>query len=262
MRHRSDEIFEIRCERLDYDMRTRIGWRSHRYGLSQTVDLRETWTRELSPEPLLEYIERLVGNTLRNFHELRVQDGQAMAEALMPHFEREIFLFMERMEQQYARPRRYQDYGRNVRFNREDLLYGWDMAFDRPAEDPKAKQKARELLIRNLDAGQEKSFKKDGEFRVTAKDGKAYTIKTARSFNVVGPDGTKYCGQLRDTPIEDQMLAQKLLLEHEPEKFFKNANVSPASGGITATEIQMRAMNEMMQFRPGAIIPTNSNWGI
>ena len=37
------------------------------------------------------------------------------------------------------------------------------------------------------------------------------------------------------------MLAQKLLLEHEPEKFFKNANVSPGPGSnTTAAEIQAR----------------------
>jgi hypothetical protein len=109
--------------------------------------------------------------------------------------------------------------------------YSWG-----PREDPKAKEKARQLLMRNLDDGQLKSFKKDGEFRVTAKDGKVYTIKTARSFNVTGPDGTRYCGQLADAPVEDQMLAQKLLLQSDPEAFFKNANVSPSFTGTTATE--------------------------
>lgn len=39
-----------------------------------------------------------------------------------------------------------------------------------------------------------------------------------------------------DTPVEDQMLAQKLLLEHEPDKFFKNANVSPTA--LTPGSIQ------------------------
>ena len=114
-------------------------------------------------------------------------------------------------------------------------MQGLWMDFGPPPEDPKAKKKARELLMRNLDAGQLKSFKKDGEFRVTAQGGKVYTIKTARSFNVVAEDGTKYCGQLKDTPIEDQMLAQKLLLEHEPKKFFDNANVSPSRQGSSYT---------------------------
>ncbi len=89
----------------------------------------------------------------------------------------------------------------------------------------------------NLDETQAAQFKKDGSFGMVGKDGKAYTISTARSFNVKGPDGTKYCGQLVDTPIEDQMLAQKLLLEHEPEKFFKNANKS--GGATTATGMAM-----------------------
>lgn len=248
MRYRNDDVFELRCERVDYDMRIRIGWRSHRYGVSQTLDLRDSWTLELSPEPLLEYIQRLVGGTLRNFRDLQVETGREMAEALMPYFEREIFMFMERMERRYARPRpRYEDF-RYPYFN-DPIHFAADWAV---AEDPKAKQKARELLLKNLDAGQEKSFKKDGEFRVTAKDGKAYTIKTARSFNVVGPDGAKYCGQLRDTPIEDQMLAQKLLLEHDPEKFFKNANISPAATAQRWDTLYGSIVNDPRQWIVGA----------
>lgn len=155
-----------------------------------------------------------------------------MAAALMPHWEAQIHRFMERMEAE-CRHRGTDRYRMDMLYGYSAMrpaYFGYDLA--RPAEDPKAKQKARELLLRNLDDGQEKSFKKNGEFRVTAQDGNVYTIKTARSFNVVGPDGAKYCGQLVDTPIEDQMLAQKLLLEHEPDKFFKNANVSPAGGGM------------------------------
>lgn len=256
---RHPEAFELLVDRSDYAASVRISWRSRAFGVDRSIEIRDTWSRRgrgQDPRQIADYIERLVGNTLHEWFELRVHNGHEMALALMPLWEQEIYRFMERMEREaeYRRPQRY---GRDDFYmDPRQMYYGWDMAYDRP-EDPKAKQKARELLIRNLDAGQEKSFKKDGEFRVTAKDGKAYTIKTARSFNVVGPDGTKYCGQLKDTPVEDQMLAQKLLLEHEPEKFFKNANVSPAQTAHTATEIdiRMRAMQQIMM-RPGGVV----NW--
>lgn len=202
------------------------------YDIRLGYHLRAMWG---DPRRLCNYIENFIGGQVRAWHEAGVGSGSGreMAQALMPHWEREIHHNMERFEYEDRHrgraPRYFYDEMAVIRQDQWDALrYGMDMGWPRQKEDPKAKEKARQLLLRNLDAGQEKSFKKDGEFRVTAKDGKVYTIKTARSFNVVGPDGAKYCGQLKDTPVEDQMLAQKLLLEHEPDKFFKNANVSPA----------------------------------
>lgn len=209
---------------------TRVSVWSDMFNVRLAFQLRAMWG---DPRRLAEFADRLIGGTLRHWDEMRVRSGREMAQALMPMWEHEIHHFMERME--------YEDRNRGYRGMRHDAMYFDDFGptpWGQP-EDPKAKQKARDLLLRNLDDGQAKSFKKDGEFRVTGKDGKAYTIKTARSFNVVGPDGAKYCGQLVDTPIEDQMLAQKLLLEHDPEKFFKNANVSPAPGAVPRPEDQM-----------------------
>ena len=245
---RNSEAFELLVESVDYDDRTRIAFRSHAFDVHYTVDLRGTWSQNgADPRRLADYIERLVGRTLNEWFDLRVSNGREMAQALMPHWEREIHRHMERLEYEGRHRRRDHHF---YEFDPRGYM-AWDLATE--PEDPKAKQKARELLIRNLDAGQEKSFKKDGEFRVTAKDGKVYTIKTARSFNVVGPDGAKYCGQLRDAPVEDQMLAQKLLLEHEPDKFFKNANVSPAQGATTAAEITMRYQDIIAQTTPWRI---------
>lgn len=254
MRH-NPEAFELLVDRSIHRDSVRISWRSRAFGVDRSLEISDTWSRRgrgLDPRQIADYIERLVGNTLHQWFELRVQNGHEMALALMPMWEQEIYRFMERMEREaeYRTLDRHHLDNAYLAVNPRRMYYGWDMAFD-PVEDPKAKQKARELLIRNLDAGQEKSFKKDGEFRVTAKDGKAYTIKTARSFNVVGSDGAKYCGQLKDTPIEDQMLAQKLLLEHEPEKFFKNANVSPAP---TGREIRYSMVDDPRQW-------SVTNWG-
>lgn len=218
------------------------------YDVRLAFQLRAMWG---DPAPLAEFCDQFIGDTLRAWDRARVRDGRAMAQALMPHWEREIHMRMERME--------YEDRHRGYRGLRHDAMYFDEFGpapWGKP-EDPKAKQKARELLLRNLDDGQAKSFKKDGEFRVTAKDGKTYTIKTARSFNVFGPDGAKYCGQLVDTPIEDQMLAQKLLLEHDPDKFFKNANVSPAPG--TREDDRIDAMRYMMMNAPRI---TDGPWNI
>jgi hypothetical protein len=196
-----------------------------------SYQLRRDWG---DPHQLQNFIDRLIGGTLTAWADADIgaNAGREMARAVLPLWEREIHRYMEQMER-VIRPReRYRWWADDTLQLRqyEWMARNWAADFTdfMPVENPKAKEKARQLLLRNLDAGQQKSFKKDGEFRVTAKDGKVYTIKTARSFNVIGPDGTKFCGQLRDAPIEDQMLAQKLLLQHEPEKFFANANVSAA----------------------------------
>lgn len=243
MRGLHPEAFEVRVRRDDYAARSTIEVWSRKYDIRLGFHIRDTWG---DYRPLADFIEILVGGTVRSWEDahIGVASGREMAQALMPHWEREIHHYMERLEYQGRRRDHW-------RYATDERYVTWGDWLDRgswtPQEDPKAKEKARQLLMRNLDDGQLKSFKKDGTFRVTAKDGKAYTIKTARSFNVVAEDGTKYCGQLRDAPIEDQMLAQKLLLQSDPEKFFKNANISPATGDWS----QIIAAAPM---RPGAII--------
>ena len=91
----------------------------------------------------------------------------------MPMWEREIHRNMERFEYEDRHRGRRDlyvfDEMATIRPDQWDALrYGLGAYWDGPKEDPKAKDKARQLLLRNLDAGQEKSFKKDGSFRVTA----------------------------------------------------------------------------------------------
>ena len=228
---RDPNIFEVVIKQSAYDDRFIIGWRSRLFNARSELRINRRWVHECDYRYLVEFIEKLVGRTLFNFAELRLQDGERIVRDLLPHFEREIYFEMERMERRVRRAHIGIDPAiGNGDFTAATIRRVGDFRFvdewAAPPIDEKARQKARQLLLRNLDAGQEKSFKKDGTFRVKSKDGKVYTISTQRSFNVTAADGTRYCGQLVDTPIEDQMLAQKLLLEHEPEKFFKNANVS------------------------------------
>ncbi len=188
---RDPAVFEVVSEhRYERDTLV-VGWRSRVFNASQYLELRPGWRGD--PYRLVQFIEELVGATLEAFHRTRARSGQEMVQALLPHFERAIFDCMERIEYEAMdrprdRVRMDMLYGYQM-VRPRDMYFGWDMAA--PAEDPKAKEKARQLLLRNLDAGQENSFKKDGSFRVTAKDGKVYTISTARSFNVKAEDGTK-----------------------------------------------------------------------
>lgn len=245
---RGDGVFEVLYERSHRDHGVTVGWRSERFRAQQFLLLRDRWMRHVcNPEELGRFIDDLVGTTLRNFHRLNLQEGEATVQALLPHFEREIILFMERLEAE-GRHREFMYSNVNSPMN-WNVIGGHISGFAR--EDPEAKKKATALLVKNLDEKQAASFTAKREFETVGKDGKTYRITANRSFNVIGPDGTKYCGQTADTPVEDQMLAQKLLLEHEPEKFFKNANVSrPAATGTTAMEMMMMNFQRMPIFRP------------
>jgi len=116
---------------------------------------------------------------------------------------------------------------------RIDTLFGWAMLAPMGtfiSENPEAKAKAEKLLLDQLDKAQRAEYKESQQFHVKSCNGKMYKITRKRSFNVTGPKGECYCGQTPDTPIEDQMLAQKLLLEHDPERLFKNSNKLAANG--------------------------------
>lgn len=116
---------------------------------------------------------------------------------------------------------------------RIDTLFSWAMLAPMGtfiSENSEAKAKAEKLLLDQLDEKQRAEYKASQQFHVKSCNGKTYKITRQRSFNVTGPQGECYCGQTPDTPIEDQMLAQKLLLEHDPERLFKNSNKLAATG--------------------------------
>ena len=215
-------MFELSVEPLYHEDRWRIGFSSRLCDIDEAILLSREWVRgEDSVYDLAEYIDRLFGRTLASLAE-SCRDPRRAARALLPALIAEIHYHMEEMER-YGRASRMRD----ITINMPPIYMGMD--FGLAPESKKsvtAQKKARALLLKNLDATQAKSFNDKGEFEVKSANGFVYRITTARSFNVLAPDGRKYCGQLADTPVEDQMLAQKLLLEHDPEKFFKNANVS------------------------------------
>lgn len=247
---RGDELFEIQIREDIRDLTTQIRCRSRLYEVEWKVGLRHDWPG--SRRLLIERINATLGATIRHLHNV-MGDPRSAIHALRGEFEREISHSMEQLELDARRrsahvaPDRMwfgelnDPYHYGARFGIDPgMLWG-------EPPNPEAKKKATALLLRNLTPAQAESYDKDKHFEVTGKDGKVYKITNARSFNVIGPDGTKYCGQLSECPVEDQMLAQKLLLEHEPEKFFKNANVmAPATAGhhtATGMAIQNREAN-------------------
>jgi hypothetical protein len=93
--------------------------------------------------------------------------------------------------------------------------------------------RAAALLREHLDAEQAKQFAKDRSFTVITKDGRRrYRVREGfqRNIDQVDPSGKRLrtlCAHcIEDLPVHDQMLAQKLMLEHREEEFLKMANVS------------------------------------
>jgi len=89
-----------------------------------------------------------------------------------------------------------------------------------------AEARARELLLRMLSSAQRKAFQSYGYFAVEVAKRGTFLILPSTLFNVLHvATGRSYCAVPRgETPLADLMLAQKLLLEHDPEQFFRVAN--------------------------------------
>ena len=89
-----------------------------------------------------------------------------------------------------------------------------------------AEARGRELLLRMLSPAQRKAFQRYGYFAVEVAKRGTFLILPSTLFNVLHvATGRSYCAVPRgETPLSDLMLAQKLLLEADPEPFFRVAN--------------------------------------
>jgi hypothetical protein len=94
-----------------------------------------------------------------------------------------------------------------------------------------AQARALELLRSHLDQGQREEFDRSRSFVAVAPSGRRYRIRAATTFNVCDEgQRDEYCMQFRSDPdcrgipVEDLMLAQKLLLECDESQFLRIAN--------------------------------------
>lgn len=100
------------------------------------------------------------------------------------------------------------------------------------AED-NAKWRARELLLRNLTPKQQDDYLYEGRFTVKTKRGHRYVIGKNWSQNIVrvnrrGKPMRVYCVSVHgNVPLEDSILGQKLMLEHDEDHFLKVARQWP-----------------------------------
>jgi hypothetical protein len=86
--------------------------------------------------------------------------------------------------------------------------------------------RARRLLSRMLDATQKRELQQHGCFTVKVPGRGMFCILPRSTFNVLSLEtGAAYCCNIEAfVPISDLMLAQKLLLENDPDHLFSVAN--------------------------------------
>ncbi len=95
-----------------------------------------------------------------------------------------------------------------------------------------AEQRAKKLLLQNLNLEQKLAYNREKKFQVKAPSGKLYEIRHGWAGNVdeLNPQGkpiNRFCIHPRmQVPIPDSLLAQKLLLETDEEQFRKTANIT------------------------------------
>ncbi len=92
-----------------------------------------------------------------------------------------------------------------------------------------AKRRARALFLSNLDAKQRRSWHVRRRFDLTVASGRRYTISRYQPFNVHS-SGAAFCVQVSgNIPVYDKLLAQKLLIESDEQRFLARANVRTLS---------------------------------
>lgn len=112
-----------------------------------------------------------------------------------------------------------------LRWNNERDTYGafYRAIWQRPDEQWAATLRAEELLLSRLDDGQAKDYSEGRGFAIQAASGRTYRIHD----NVVeDSDGCRWCLDSEGyIPVEDKMLARKLLIEADEEEFRRRANL-------------------------------------
>jgi hypothetical protein len=100
------------------------------------------------------------------------------------------------------------------------------------AERQHAATRALALLLACLDAAQQEAYQQHGYFDVVSETGQTYRIHKGISGNVkllapaTGKEVRSYCAHPgEDLPVEDVVLAQKLMLEHHEAEFLRLANM-------------------------------------
>lgn len=92
-----------------------------------------------------------------------------------------------------------------------------------------ARRRARALFLSQLTPAQRNSWFWRRRFNAVAPSGRVYTIGAYRPFNIC-THGAAFCVQVEgDVPLYDKMLAQKLLVESDEQRFLASANMRTSS---------------------------------
>jgi hypothetical protein len=117
--------------------------------------------------------------------------------------------------------------GWDVLPNNGSLSGAWPVQ-TKPGSDAErsAEARARKLLVKLLSPVQREELRNRDCFSVNVAGRGRFVILPRKTLNVLNAEtGQCYCCVTeRDIPVSDLMLAQKLMLENDPEQFFAVAN--------------------------------------
>jgi hypothetical protein len=111
------------------------------------------------------------------------------------------------------------------------------LAREAQAKREAASKRAEALLLSHLSEEQEKAWKEERAIFVTSQSGKRFKIKHGRAHNIFELDDKglairEYCVHVQPScPDADNVLAQKLMLEHREDELMRIANKWDLAGG-------------------------------
>ena len=104
------------------------------------------------------------------------------------------------------------------------------LAAEQKRKKDEAIQRANDLLMMHLDEKQRRDWRLRQQFYVRSQSGKRFRIRNLGSMNIDEMDEgdrvrANHCIVAPGVPLPDQLLAQKLMLEHNEAEFMRVANL-------------------------------------
>jgi hypothetical protein len=241
----SDQLARNRCTLVswhnDQTMETMIEVRSEVEATTQFLTVSDEVLYQVERS-----FSRVLGQAFR-----QVATAAAALTPALSQFGRTVIEATSVAEQEWIRyEMREGVWGRDQAFGVDETIGGWNIEQSREGcncvfcqeyrdqhRDPTAQENARALLLSCLTPAQQEEYQASQSFTVKVPSGNRYRIEPRKNYNVVGlsrkgrPQAEYCAGPVEDVPLEDQMLAQKLLLETDEAGFLAVANGRPAIGG-------------------------------
>lgn len=210
---------EISCSYI-FSLQVEIRSSSNRFTVEQAITDEALFNLGLRPPPTDQFLMAIR-------EDMNIVVGQAQSEAeffsvIHDAFKESLLRNLDRSHERFRRPSLDSNFAGTWWVNQSGYYEISDF-FDQ-SSSAIAIDRAKKLLLSLLNKEQQRDFEKTQSF-VVENQKERFRIRNCINYAVISErTRTKFCVVVPGVPIYDQMAALKLLLESDPEEFFRLAH--------------------------------------